>query len=220
MKVIFIDTETTGFDDKRQDIIQIAGLVTENREILESFNFICSPVNFWAISKEALKVTGKTVEELKTFPPPREAFIGLKAVLDSHVVKGQPRFIFAGQNVPFDKRFLSSFWQKHKTADEVDFEYYFSSKISYDLMDMTRPLKKSGKLNVPNVKLGTIMEALDIKPRGNLHDALTDIIGTCDSFYAMADRWIYMNNTDPTYVNLNASTGIQHLIKSESINIK
>ena len=41
MKVIFIDTETTGFDDKRNDIVQIAGLVTENKKILESFNFKC-----------------------------------------------------------------------------------------------------------------------------------------------------------------------------------
>lgn len=213
MKVIFIDTETTGFDDKRQDIIQIAGIVTENRVILESFNFICAPVNFWAISKDALKVTGKTVEELKTYPHPKEAFNAFKSILDKYVVKGEPRFIFAGQNVPFDKRFLSSFWQKHKVTADVDFEYYFSSKIVYDLMDMTRPLKKSGKLNVPNVKLGTIMEALDIKPRGNLHDALTDIIGTCDSVYSMLDKWILLNSTDPVFVELNASDGIKHLLK-------
>lgn len=216
MKVIFIDTETTGFDDKRQDIIQVAGLVTENRKILESFNFIAAPVNFNAISKDALNITGKTLEELKTYPDPKLAYNGLKEIFERYVVKGESRYVIAGQNVKsFDWRFLASFWNKHKAKDDVPFEYFFSQKIVYDLMDLTRPLKKAGLLNVPNIKLGTIMEAMGIKPQGNLHDALTDIIGTCDSFYAVTDKWIELSRINPDFVTANMNDNIKHLLARE-----
>lgn len=216
MKVIFIDTETTGFDDKRQDIIQIAGLVTENRKILESFNYVAAPVNWNAISKDALQITGKTIEELRTYPDPKIAYTGLKNIFEKYVVKGEPRYIIAGQNVKsFDWRFLASFWNKHKDAVDLPFDYYFSQKVVYDLMDLTRPLKKNGLLNVPNIKLGTIMEALGVKPEGNLHDALTDIIGTCDSFYKIVDRWIELSVSNPDFVTCNMNDNIKHLLARE-----
>lgn len=216
MKVIFIDTETTGFDDKRQDIIQVAGLVTENRKILESFNYVAAPVNWNAISKDALQITGKTVEELRTYPDPKITYTGLKNIFEKYVVKGESRYIIAGQNVKsFDWRFLASFWNKHKDATDLPFDYYFSQKVIYDLMDLTRPLKKNGLLNVPNIKLGTIMEALGVKPEGNLHDALTDIIGTCDSFYKIVDRWIELSVSNPDFVTCNMNDNIKHLLARE-----
>jgi len=216
MKVIFIDTETTGFDDKRQDIIQVAGLVTENRKILESFNYVAAPINWNAISKDALQIIGKTVEELRTYPDPKIAYAGLKNIFEKYVVKGEPRYIIAGQNVKsFDWRFLASFWNKHKDDGDLPFDYYFSQKVVYDLMDLTRPLKKQGLLNVPNIKLGTIMEALGVKPEGNLHDALTDIIGTCDSFYKIVDRWIELSVSNPDFVTCNMNDNIKHLLARE-----
>ena len=216
MKVKFIDTETTGFDDKRQDIIQIAGLVTEDRKILESFNFIASPVNWNAISKDALAITGKTVDELKTYPDPKNAFKELKSIFEKYVVKGESRYIIAGQNVKsFDCRFLASFWNKHKDVNDVQFEYFFNQKVVYDLMDLTRPMKKAGILNIPNIKLGTIMEAMNVKPKGDLHDALVDIIGTHDSFYAVVDKWLELTVTNPDFVKLNMNDNVKHLLARE-----
>ena len=42
MKILFIDTETTGFSEKTQDLWQLAGYVTEDRQVLDTFNFKCS----------------------------------------------------------------------------------------------------------------------------------------------------------------------------------
>ena len=215
MKIIFIDTDTTGFDDNRNDIVQIAGLVTENKTILESFNYRCKPVNWKAISKDALKVTGLTIEQLKTYPEPRLAFEGLKSVFDKYVVKGQQRYIIAGQNVKaFDWRFLASFWNKHKTEDETTFDYYFRKNVCYDLMDLTRPLKNAGLFKIDNVKLGTIMEALNVKVDGHLHDALTDIKGTFDSFYKMVDKWKELEKAKPKFIETNANDHIKHLFRN------
>ena len=213
MKIIFVDTETTGFSDTNNDIIQLAGLVTENREVIDTFNFRCKPVNWKSVSTQALAVTGLTMADLRTFPEPRDAFTQLKNILDKHVVKGEQRYIIAGQNVAFDWKFLTAFWNKHKTEDECDFDYYFNKKTEYELMELTKPLKKHNHISVPNVKLGTIMESLNIVVDGKLHDALTDIKGTYEAFYKILDKWIEIHATDNTFVNKHGSNAVKHIFR-------
>jgi DNA polymerase III alpha subunit (gram-positive type) len=166
MKILFIDTETTGFSHKTQDMWQVAGFVTENQTVLDSFNIKCQPINWHTISKGALECQDPpvTIEQLKSYQKPREAFLEFKAVLDRHYDETIPqKFFIAGQNVKaFDWRFLNAFWNRHKIAGEPDFQHYFNNRVSYDLMDLTRPLKKKGILKVENVKLGTIIESFDI----------------------------------------------------------
>lgn len=50
---------------------------------------------------------------------------------------------------------------------------------------------------------------------GNLHDALTDIIGTCDSFYAVTDKWIELSRINPDFVTANMNDNIKHLLARE-----
>ena len=205
MKILFIDTETTGFSHKTQDMWQVAGFVTENQKVLDSFNIKCQPVNWHTISKGALECQEPpvTIEQLKSYQKPREAFLEFKSVLDKHYDESIPqKFFIAGQNVKaFDWRFLNAFWNRHKITGEPDFQHYFNNRVSYDLMDLTRPLKKKGILKVENVKLGTIIESLDVKVTGPLHDALTDIDGTYQSFYKMIDLWKVELKKDPTLIN-------------------
>lgn len=205
MKILFIDTETTGFSHKTQDLWQVAGYVTENRKVLDKFNIKCQPVNWHTISKGALECQTPpiTIEQLKSYQYPREALLEFKAVLDKHYDESIPeKFFIAGQNVKaFDWRFLVAFWNRHKIAGEPDFQHYFNNRVSFDLMDLTRPLKKKGLLEVENVKLGTIIEALDVKVQGPLHDALTDIDGTYKSFYIMINKWKKLLKKDPSLIN-------------------
>lgn len=221
MKILFIDTETTGFSSKTQDMWQVAGYVTENRKVLDTFNFKCQPVNWNTISQGALDCQDPpmTREILKTYGTPRAAFLKFKAILDKYYDESSSeQFYIAGQNVKaFDWRFLVAFWDRHKLANEPSFQHYFNDTVSYDLLDLTRPLKKRGLLFTPesidingkkipkrevaNVKLGTIIEALDVKIQGPLHDAMTDIEGTFKSFNIAVDRWIELIKTDPTAIN-------------------
>lgn len=205
MKILFIDTETTGFSHKTQDMWQVAGFVTEDQKVLDSFNIKCQPVNWKTISKSALEcqVPPVTMDQLRSYQKPRDAFLELKAVLDKHYdPKAHQKFFIAGQNVKaFDWRFLNAFWDRHKITGEPDFQHYFNNRVSYDLMDLTRPLKKKGILKVENVKLGTIIESLDVKVTGPLHDALTDIDGTYQSFYKMIELWKTELKKDPTLIN-------------------
>lgn len=218
MKIIFIDTETTGLNATTNDVVQIAGYITENQKVLDSFNLRCQPLNWKSIHPQALSITHPTktytevIEEFKSYDNPRDVLQVLKAKFDNHRTPKSPeKFIFAGQNTSFDWRFMVAFWGKNKALTDCDMSEYFDTNITYDLMHLTRPLQKLGLLDVPNVKLGTIVEALDIKLTGNLHDALTDIEGTYKSFYQMIDIW----KTHLTNINVSnkMSDGIKHFFK-------
>lgn len=202
MKIIFIDTETTGLSSKIHDIIQIAGLVTEDGKILDEFNFKCQPVNWKSISKQALQINNTSIDDLKKYEMPQATFIHFLKVLEKHF--DGDKFIIAGQNIKsFDWRFVVAFWDKHKRYADPDFQYYFDETKSLDLLDLSRPLKKHGVLDVPNVKLGTIVEALDIKVDGELHDALADIKATQESFYGLVDKINTLNHKNPNHIIFN-----------------
>ena len=75
MKIIFIDTETTGLNSQKHDIIQLAGLVVEDGKVIDSFNYKCQPVNWTDISPQALQVNNTTYEQLHSYETPKESFV-------------------------------------------------------------------------------------------------------------------------------------------------
>ena len=81
MKLLWLDTETTGLNKEKCDIIQLAGIVIINGEEKERFNFHCQPMNYETIEQEAMDKTGMTIEKLKTFPTPQETYKKFKEIL-------------------------------------------------------------------------------------------------------------------------------------------
>jgi DNA polymerase-3 subunit alpha (Gram-positive type) len=178
MKLCLLDTETTGFSHKTQDIIQIGGIIRDNSHILEEFNLKCQPIYWNNISPQALQVNNHTVEELRTYEHPSEIWKKFYKIITTHFL-GE-KYIFVAQNVPFDWRFLGFWWNRHKDPLAPPFEYYFQNE-NLDLMDITKIFRANKLLDVPNIKLGTIIEALDIKIEDDLHDAFADVKGTDQS---------------------------------------
>lgn len=129
---------------------------------------------------------------------PQATFIHFLKTLERHF-NGE-KFIIAGQNIKaFDWRFVVTFWENHKRYADPDFQFYFDNRKSLDLLDLSRPLKKYGFLDVPNVKLGTIVEALNIKVEGELHDALADIKATQQGFYGLVEKVNAIRKSNPTH---------------------
>jgi len=143
----------------------------------------------------------------------------LNQLFEKYAIKGEQRFVLAGQNTGFDYRFFQHFWNKHKAESHPEFNHYFNKKVTYDLMHLTKPLHKNNHLDVANVKLGTIMEAFDIKPEGDLHDALTDIKGTFGAFNKTIEKWISVCKKDKAFFNENANDNVKHLFKKLNIKI-
>ena len=197
MKILFIDTETTGLSAKEgaNELVQIGCHLTTGRGITESISIKTQPVNWHRVDPKALEVTHLTKEILRSYPKPRESFNRFFTFIMKHW-DGKNKLLIGGQNVKFDIRFTELWWNTWKNPEHPEFATVFNVDDCYELQDLTRELKKLGILVVDNVKLGTVANALMITPEGELHDAMTDIDLTHKVMFSIIDRVKMLNNED------------------------
>ena len=76
MKILFIDTETTGLSAKpgANELVQLGCMMTTGRTILESLDVTSRPNNWSSINTKALEVTHKTIDDLKQYTDPKISF--------------------------------------------------------------------------------------------------------------------------------------------------
>jgi DNA polymerase III alpha subunit (gram-positive type) len=198
MKILFNDTETTGLSCLKQDVIQIGAIISNNFKKIEEVNLRCQPINWDEISQQALDCNHVTRDMLKTYEDPKKVWQLFSDILEEHFDKKDP-YLFAGQNTPFDRRFMNAWWDKNKISSAPSFEYYLKPNISLDLQNISKEFKYHNLLKLENVKLGTVMESLGIKPDGDLHDALTDIKGTANAIYKLINRLKRLKKDQPKH---------------------
>ncbi len=174
MKVLYIDTETTGRNPVKNDVIQISGFIEIDGIIKESFDLKCQPFSYENIEMEALAVNGQTVETLKTFETPRDTYNKFTKILGTYVNKfdRNDKFYVAGYNVRFDLDFLKSFFEKN---NDVYFGSWFNWKC-IDPLPILHFLEYQGKIKLDNYKLSTVCEYYKIEL--DAHDAANDILAT------------------------------------------
>lgn len=169
MNFLWLDVETTGLSEKKQDIIQLACIPIIDGIEQKPFNEFCQPTNYKTIQQEALDIHGITVEQLKTFQT-------LEQMLDKFVTYVQSfgvKFTIAGYNVPFDKRFLSaSFGKVNRTSD---FFKMFTINVH---CTFRRAKDVKTKIASKSLKLSALAELYGIEI--NAHDALSDIQATIE----------------------------------------
>jgi len=87
MKILWLDTETTGLNPSENCIIEMAGMIILDKVCVEQFYYRCAPDPSYNkyISPEALKVNGHTLEEIRTWPDRFTAFRSLIELMDKHV---------------------------------------------------------------------------------------------------------------------------------------
>jgi DNA polymerase-3 subunit alpha len=165
---LWLDSETTGLDAIKNDVVQLACIpVIDNIIHTQSFNEYCQPKNWSDIDPGALKVNGLTEAQLKTFQSPELMVEHLVTFLK----KFNTKFTIAGYNVEFDRGFISSLFQK--VGRERDFSELFTSDIR-DSFKRAKRLKS--QLPTANIKLATLCAHFNIAI--NAHDALSDILAT------------------------------------------
>lgn len=175
MKILYIDTETTGIIAKHHEITQIAALVEINGEIVDEINILSRPLHFDRINEEALRVTGKSLDELEKYPHPSESFPKFKAFLEKHIDKydKSDKFFPAGHNVLFDLDFLQNYFITHGD------QYGTGSYQNWQALDtriLANFLSYTGKIKTENVKLETLCKFFNIPLEA--HDAMNDIKAT------------------------------------------
>ena len=185
MKTCWIDLETTGIDENKHGVIQIAGMIIDqNGTELSSFNYPVRPFKRQLISKDALEVTGKTIEEIREYPDAKEVYRSLMQTFSKVVDKynKQDKMFFAGYNALFDWRFMYKFWENNQ-------DNYFGSFFWFPPLDVA---VIAGEFLAPqrhtmaNFKLATVAKTLGITfDEGQTHDAFFDISLTMQIYTAI-----------------------------------
>ena len=174
MKILFIDTETGGVTEKSA-LIQLSGIVQIGKEVAEEFNFFVKPFPGSEVADEALKIQGRTREEVEGYTPEEEIFKKFMKILNKHINKydKEDKFLVGGYNVRFDIDVLNRFLKRHG-------EKYLFSYIQPTTLDPLQwiaalqllkkiPVLKDNKLETWCNHFGIELDA---------HDSLEDIRAT------------------------------------------
>jgi DNA polymerase III alpha subunit (gram-positive type) len=118
------DTETTGLDCFKNDIIEISFLRAESNE---QKTWLIQPINFDSIQLDALKVNGHKLEDLKhetkyglNYRKPSDVIIEIENWLAEDNLTSEDRFLI-GHNISFDQYFMKFLWSKCNSSETFPF---------------------------------------------------------------------------------------------------
>jgi len=186
-KLFIFDVETTGLDPICHDIIQLAYIIDIDNEVRDRGCLYIRPEHPGNIQEEALKVNGRTVEEISGWPSPDAAYRDFIDMLSRHVDQydSQDKFYPVAYNGHFDYDFLSCFFTRRNDP-------YFGSWFNHRLLDplsLIRFLDFQGHIDSRNLKLKTMCDYFSITPpqSGGFHDAIYDVEMLRQLFYRVLE---------------------------------
>ena len=175
MKLFFFDLETTGTNPGKHGIHQISGQIVIDGVVKETFDFKVQPNPRAVIDDKALEVGGVTKEQILAYPPMREVYLQLVALVGKYVDKydRKDKFFLAGyNNAAFDDSFLRGFFVQN--GDEYFGSWFWSNSI--DVMVLASQCLLDERAGMENFKLSTVAKTLGLHVEdSHLHDAQYDI---------------------------------------------
>ena len=179
-KLLFVDTETTGVDERVNGIVQISGIIEIDGDEKEQFDYRVAPFEGDMIDPKALMVIGKAEAQLQEGDLPVLVHGKLIALLGKYSDKydRSDKFDLVGFGATFDDDFLRAFFKKCN-------DNYYGSFVRWPPIDVAvlAATKLLGKRDMANFKLETVAEKFGIHvDKSKTHDALYDIQLTRDLF--------------------------------------
>ena len=175
MKLMYVDTETTGIETPDCGIIQIAGIIEIDGQVREDFNIKCRPYENDVISQEALDIHGITLEEIQGYHMDGlEAHKKLTAILSRYVDRydKKDKFQIVAYNARFDADHLRAWF--HKAKDKYFGSWFWHPPI--DVMGVCAATMIKTRPRLENFKLGTVCKHHGIPvAEEEQHDAVYDV---------------------------------------------
>lgn len=168
---ILIDTETTGFDEKKNQILEVGILVIKDLKVVDQFEIKIKHKEYTLTTKamQANKIDLVKHEEEAVFE--KEAAENILEFLNKHKGENDEGYIVIGQNVQFDIKFLEEMFLRAYKIKE------YRQVVSYrslDLMQLAMIKNIEGKISLEKQDLDSILNKLVIEIPENRHRALTD----------------------------------------------
>lgn len=181
---ILVDTETTGFDEKKNQILEVGILVIKDLRVIDEFEVKIKHREYTVTAKalEANKID--IIEHEKEAFWEKEAAEKILEFLNSHKSENDEGYIVIGQNVQFDIKFLEEMFLRSYKIKE------YRQAVSYrslDLMQLAMVKNIEGKISLEKQDLDSILNELDIEIPENRHRALTDCYLEFEAMLALLD---------------------------------
>ena len=174
IKKLYLDVETTGLNPETAGLTQMACILEIDGVEVMSANFDIKPFDGAEISKRALEVTGKTYDEIMTYPDEGKVLIQFMEMLKVYInpmVYGDD-FTLIAYNAEFDQNFMIAWFERQgkKYANYINYR-------KCDPLALLRILHVEGIANLKGYKLSEVYEAI-FGETFKAHDADADIKAT------------------------------------------
>ena len=163
MIITVIDTETTGLDRSKHEIIELAMIsyvLSEDGErwVIKRFNTKIKPRHIETASPKALEINHYKKEEWDFAPDISKILLEAKQIIENSQV-------LIGQNLIFDLRYLSDAFEDNG-FDIPNYPAYIDTKAMADVLKRQKKIERSG--------MDYLCEHYNIQFHGRAHSALTD----------------------------------------------
>lgn len=179
MRIMWIDTETTGLEVTDSSVFMIGAIVTENGVVLCEKTFFLNPLSETIKYHESAgAVHGYSEEDIKSFPAEKTAVVDIAKFFERARELWRPdgskseKMVIAGYNVTFDIKHLQTLFERNG----LKLEDYFSGVIADVYLQVQKAMGNALPV-LKNKKLVTVADYLGVDLT-NAHDAMADIRAT------------------------------------------
>ncbi len=190
----FLDTETTGVDQKNDSIVQLSCIVRVDNRETERHNWYLRPYKKNPMSPESSSVNGYSQEMVDGFPDNSEALGEFREMMDRyHLGQRDPstglaiKGYIVGYNVNFDLQMIKE-WFEHNGYFDLWFKVYSPVMDVMEFAALPFILKKV-RPYMRNFKLATLYETLCGEPMDNAHDSMSDVEATIRIYDSIVSRY-------------------------------
>lgn len=182
--IIVFDFETGGLDTNYTEPIEIAAIALNPRDLNPipggRFYSLCKPTNWDIVGDEALRINGKTREQLQTAPEQSVVWAAFMNFIKQYNPRKGSNItapIPGGKNIRgFDLPIFNRLCVQYKFVDAKGVPNVFNRRKVYDLEDFIE-MWFEGSNELPNQKMDTLREYFGINT-DNAHEAMTDTVQT------------------------------------------
>ena len=170
-RMLLIDTETTGFDSEKHQILEIGMLVLEQGEVINSLNIKLKHKEY-VLTAGAMKANKIDIVKHEEYAlSAKDACEKILKFLECNY--SEEHYLVVGQNVDFDIKFLEKLFLSTYKIKE------FRTLVGYrklDIMQLFLVRNIEGKVKAEKQDLDYILKELDIVIPEERHSALTDCL--------------------------------------------
>jgi len=190
---LWIDFETGGLNPLTCGLTQLAFIIEDkDGKVLDMGDFNIKPYEGSEVSATALKVTGKTYDEVMAYEDESEVLELFLSILAKHIdpMNYNVNFTIAGYNVAFDISFLEAWMARHNKKFFSYFNYH-----SVDPLAVMRILRFEEETNISSLRLLNVYKAIFDK-EFDAHDAIADISATREIYYYLLANHVTLKRRD------------------------